>query len=157
MVAEERAGDATAAPHYVTPKPLRVPLLKGWTFGGIRTVRPIGDLVPLFDAYCATKEWSPSNEPLEVGALAPLPPQFVPPDLPPAPMPLNRVLKNNFWNGSHVFEWADPVKTPFKPLFDQPLALQNLSAALQAYVPIQIAGLSDRLGNVVVQLLITVC
>jgi len=27
LVAEERAGDATAAPHYVTPKPLRVPLL----------------------------------------------------------------------------------------------------------------------------------
>jgi hypothetical protein len=155
FVAEERAGDATAAPHYVTPKPLRVPLLKGWTFGIERTVRPIGDLVPLFDAYCETKEWSPSNEPLEVGALAPLPPQFVPPDS-TGTVPLNRVLKNNFWNGSHVFEWADPAKTPFKPLFDQPLALQNLSATLQAYVPIQIASLSDRLGNVVVQLPITV-
>jgi hypothetical protein len=36
------------------------------------------------------------------------------------------------------------------------LALQNLSKAVQAYVPIQIAALSDRLGNVVVQLPITV-
>lgn len=155
LVAEERAGDATAAPHYVTPKPLRVPLLKGWTFGIERTVRPIGDLVLLFDAYCATKQWSPSNTPLEVGSLVPLPPQFAPPDS-TGTVPVNQVLKNNFWNGSHIFEWVDPAKTPFKPLFDQPQALQNLSAALQAHVPVQIATLSDRLGNIIVQLPITV-
>jgi hypothetical protein len=111
LVAEERAGDAATAPVYVTPKPLRVPLLKGWTFGIKRTIRPVGELVPLFDAYCTTMVWRPR---------------------------------------------ADPAKTLFKPLFGQPLALQNLSQAIQPYVPIQIAALSDRLGNVVVQLPITV-
>jgi hypothetical protein len=93
FVAEERAGDAAAAPVYVTPKPLRVPLLKGWTFGIKRTIRPIGELVPLFDAYCATMEWRPSNENLEIGSLVSLPSQFVPPDS-TGTVPWNRALKN---------------------------------------------------------------
>ncbi len=43
------------------------------------------------------------------------------------PIPLNNVLKNNFWNGSHLFEWADAQKLLLQPFFDDPRRLQELS------------------------------
>ena len=54
-----------------------------------------------------------SGPPLHTGDLISAPPQFVPPDF-GTPVPWNRVLKNNFWNGSYVFEWADAEKTALK-------------------------------------------
>jgi hypothetical protein len=70
--------------------------------------------------------------------------------------PWNSVLKNNFWSGSYVLEWADPEKAAIKPLLDEPPRLQELSEAVQKHVPIRLASLSDRLCNVIVQLPVTV-
>lgn len=66
------------------------------------------------------------------------------------------MLKNNFWNGSYVVELMDTSKSSLQPLFDEPERLQELSAAIQKQLPIRLASLSDRLGNVIVQLPITV-
>jgi hypothetical protein len=156
LVAEERPPDAAEEPHYLNDAG-RIVLtsLKGWFFGVQRYLKPIGELVPAFAVFCASKAWQASGHPLRVADLNSIPTQFVPPDS-AGGVPWNRVLKNNFWNGSHVFEWADPEKTALKPMFDNPPVLQELSEAVRAYVPIGIASLSDRLGNIVVQLPITV-
>ena len=155
LVAEERLPDASEEPRLLNPKRIKVPSLPDWNFGIKRYVKPIAELGPLFDALCETKEWRGSGMPLQTGDLVSMPTQFVPPDS-SGPAPWNRVLKNNFWNGSHVFEWADARKAALQPLFDDPPRLQQLSEAVRALVPVGLASLSDRLGNIVVQLPVTV-
>lgn len=155
LVAEERLSAIADKPDYLSPERIKLKSLKGWVFGIKRYVKPIADLVSLFDVLCASNKWRPSGESLHVANLTPIPTQFVPPDS-IGGVPWNRVLKNNFWNGSHVFEWADPAKTALKPMFDDPPVLQELSEAVRAYVPIGLGSLSDRLGNIAVQLPITI-
>ncbi len=155
LVAEERLAVSSDKRGMLSAKPIRSKLLSGWGFGVKRYIKPITELVPAFSAFCESGEWQLSGEPLQLSDLAPIPPQFVPADS-IGSVPLNRVLKNNFWNGSYVLEWADPKKTIFKPLFERPQILQEVSQAIRKSVPISIDGLSDRLGNVLVQLPVAV-
>jgi hypothetical protein len=155
LVAEERLPEAAAEPVLLNSQRIKPRHLKGWIFGIKRYVKPIVELIPAFDQLSDSKKWRLSGELLGTGDLVPVPTQFVPPDA-TGTAPLNRVLKNNFWNGSHLFEWADPIKAPFSAVFRNPPALQELSDAIRPFVPIGIAGLSDRLGNIIVQLPVTV-
>ena len=155
FVAEERLPDAAEEPHYLNgPRRIVLKSLNGWSFGVQRYLKPIAELGLAFDVLCESKIWQASGHPLPVGDLNAIPTQFAPPDS-AGGVPWNRVLKNNFWNGSHIFQWADPAKTALKPMFDNPPVLQELSDAVGVYVPIALASLSDRLGNIVVQLPIT--
>jgi hypothetical protein len=156
FVAEERAPNAAETPHLLNHQQrIKVKSLPEWNFGINRYVSPIAELLPLLDALCDAKEWRGSGHPLHAGELISAPPQFVPPDF-GTPVPWNRVLKNNFWNGSHVFEWADAEKTALQPLFDDPRRLQELSDTVRAYAPLGLASFSDRLGSIVIQLPVTV-
>lgn len=114
LVAEERRPDASGKPRYLNSERLKIKSLPDWNFGIKRYVKPIEELVPLFDTLCEAKEWRGAGESLQVGDFLSMPTQFVPPDT-AQPIPWNRVLKNNFWNGSHVFEWADASKTALQP------------------------------------------
>jgi len=136
---------------YLNPERITLKSLPGWTFGIRRYFRPIADLVPAVTRMAATGALSASGKELQVGKLQEIPAQFVPPDF-TMPVPWNKVLKNNFWNGSHVFEWSDPDKKLLQPFFDDSRRLQDLSERIGAFVPISLAALSDRLGNVAVQL-----
>jgi hypothetical protein len=151
VVAEFRTGLASPSGGFINPKPLRFKSLKGWSFGVMRYTRPIEDLLPAIEDLGAKSEWRQSGQPLMVGKLVPMPPVFVPPDA-LGPVPVNRALKNNFWNGSHLLEWTDPGKEIFQPFFDHPPRLQDLSEAIREWVPLGIAALSDRLGNIAVQI-----
>lgn len=155
LVAEERLPAAPEKPHYLTPKLIVLKSLKGWKIGIQRYLKPIAELVPAFDALCQSNKWCPSGDQLHTGDLVSIPTQFVRSD-DSGTVPLNRVLKNNFWNGSHVFEWADAEKAALQPFFDDPPRLQELSEAVRAIVPLGLASLSDRLGSIIVQLPITV-
>jgi hypothetical protein len=97
------------------------------------------------------KEWFASSQSLSFGDLEYQPPKFVTPDSFER-IPLNNVLKNNFWNGSYVAEWFDKDKSYFKPFLDKPELLQELSKEIQKYCPIALASVSDRLGNLVFQI-----
>jgi hypothetical protein len=153
LVTENREGEAIPEqPSYLTPKPFRLKKsLPAWKFGIKRYVRPISNLTAGLGAMASTGQLTTSGESLLVGTMHEVAPQFVPPDS-MAPVPWNRVLKNNFWNGSHVFEWSDGAKTALQPFFDDPRLLQELSGRICKCVPIVLAALSDRLGNVAVQL-----
>jgi hypothetical protein len=155
LVAEERASDAVEQSRLLNPNRIKIKSLPDWNFGIKRYVKPIEELASLFDMLCDGKGWQPSGQPLQVAELTSIPTQFVPPDS-TGVVPWNRVLKNNFWNGSHVFEWADAKKVALQSLFDDPPRLQELSEAIRQFVPMSLASLSDRLGNVVVQLPVTV-
>lgn len=157
LVAEEfETGDvADAPPDYLNPQRIRLPGLKGWTFGIRRYRRPIAELLPALETVDAGQPWQCCGDPLGTGALVPMPFQFVPPDN-GGVVPWNRLLKNNFWSGSHLFEWSDYTKVGLNPFFDEPPLLQALTEEIQKHVPISLAAMSDRLGNLAVQLPVTV-
>lgn len=153
LVAEDRERDTLECTPYLGDR-MRLTGLPGRFFGIRRYIRPIAELVPALDAMVASKVWSGSGAGLEVGPIEAAPNHFVPPDS-LEPVPLNRLLKNNFWNGSHVFEWSDTKKDAHRHFFDNPPLLQKLAEKVQQHVPLSLAAMSDRLGNFVVQLPVT--
>jgi hypothetical protein len=154
-IAEDRDSEALQAPIILNSARIKLKSLTGWTFGVMRYTRPIAELVSALEVLSNTGEWNQSGKTLNVGKVVALAPSFVPPDT-ASPVPLNHVLKNNFWNGSHLFEWSAQVKVTLQPLFDDPRRLQELSEEVQKCVPLRLASLSDRLGNFLVQLPVTV-
>jgi hypothetical protein len=154
LVAEERLTEGAEAPKFLGDR-IRLKSLKDWTYGIQRSLLPIGQLQDVLKTFCDRGEWAPSGKPLQVGKPIPVPTQFVPPDS-TIPVPLNNVLKNNFWSGSCLIEFADKDKTQVQSFFKDPPRLQELSEAIQKHVPLRIASLSDRLGNIIVQLPVTV-
>lgn len=126
-----------------------------WKFGIARYRVSTQQVLQSLQNFSTTGEWKPGSSALKVGALTPIPPQFVPADT-ALPHPWNGVLKNNFWEGSHVLELFDGLKTDVKFLLDEPKLLKQLAADLRPFVKMSIDGLSDRLGNVLIQLPVTV-
>ncbi|MBK4784342.1 MAG: hypothetical protein FT714_08485 [Pantoea sp. Pent] len=126
-----------------------------WKFGIARYRVSTHQVLQALQNLSITGEWKPGISALKVGALTPIPPQFVPADTAP-PHPWNGVLKNNFWEGSHVLELFDGLKKDVKFLLDEPKLLKQLAANLWPFVKMGIDGLSDRLGNVLIQLPVTV-
>lgn len=155
LVAEERLNLEPAAACFITPKPIRIKSLYGWSFGLRRYTVPIGSLIPTLKALEAGDGWQVSGSKLDIGELLPMPAQFLPPDN-GVPVPWNKLLKNNFWTGSHLFEWTDHEKARLEPIYADPRRLQELSAEVEKYLPLQLATMSDRLGNLAVQLPVTV-
>lgn len=155
LVAEEVPIGQAIEKHFLNPARIRVSGLRDWSFGICRYSLPLDRLAPIFERLVASSVWDASGDELSLGALTARSPQFVPPDS-FQEIPWNRVLKNNFWNGSYVFEWADTKKNNLQYFFESPHQLQTLSEAVQSHIPIRLASLSDRLGNIVLQLPITV-
>ena len=145
----------TGQPDVQPIKPKRIDGFKDWRFGVARFLRPVSALDETLDQLSATGSWTLSGKPLAVGPLEPQPPAFAPPDGTEI-IPVNSLLKNNFWAGSHVLRLLDVEKTLFKPFFEDRRRLQALSDAVAPFAPIAFAGLADFLGDVVIQLPVTV-
>jgi len=156
LVAEEAPNPVATKPEFLnSDTPLRVAGLRGWSFGIYRYRVLLEQLVPAFERLSSAGIWDLSGEPFQHQAQTARPPQFVPPDS-IKEIAWNRVLKNNFWNGSYVLEWADTQKAKIEPILRDTRRLQALSTAISEHVPLHLASLSDRLGAIVLQLPITV-
>ncbi len=145
----------TERTEYLTGRIGRIGGFKDWSFGVMRTLRPVAALDQALATLAATGEWILSGRALGMGTLRPESVMFAPPDG-TARVPLNTVLKNNFWAGSHVFRLTDQDKRPFAPFFADRRRLQALSDAVSISVPIRFAGLADLLGDVLIQLPVTI-
>lgn len=154
MVAERRIEQPSAEVVFLNPSRIALLGLKNWRFGVCRYVIPIDKAIDLVECLELDGKWTASGNSLTFGSLTPRAPQFVPPDQ-ARHLPLNRILKNNFWNGSYVAEWADLSKASLKPLLNDPRLLRMLSDEVSKLVPLHFSSLSDRLGNVVYQLPVT--
>jgi len=152
---ETRPQNSPQIKGFLNHKRIKLKSLTGWSFGVMRYTQPVSELIPALEILSNSGEWKQSGKSLKMGNLFPLPLQFVPPDSSNA-VALNCILKNNFWNGSHVFEWVDKEKLALHPFFDDPRRLQELSEAIQSFVPLRLASISDRLGNLLIQLPVTV-
>jgi hypothetical protein len=153
LVAEDRSEAGDKEPVYLGGR-IKLQALDDWNFGIKRYAKPISGLTGAIGELLKTNVWSGSGEPLRFGPLEEVSVQFVPPDS-TKPVPWNRVLRSNLWNGSHVVEWSDKKKNALDVLFQTPRLLQELAGKVLERVPIDLAGLSDRLGNLVVQLPVT--
>jgi hypothetical protein len=154
LVAEEHIQTKDAKPDYLGGR-IRIRSLKGWFFGIRRSMLTLPALAGALERFDKNAEWCISGDRLNVGTLAPISPQFVAPDSTESAT-WNGVLKNNFWSGSYVIELMDTGKTVLAPLFDEPKRLQELSTAIQKCLPIRLARMSDRVGNIVIQFPVTV-
>ncbi|MDT7524456.1 hypothetical protein RAE21_19105 [Rhodoferax sp. TBRC 17198] len=144
----------TGEPECLTPK--RIELKKSdYKFGVFRFRVSTQFLVDVVEHFARTGEWKTGPKPLKVGKLAPVAPQFVHPDL-NDPHPWNSVLKNNFYEGSHVLELFDTSKDAARFLQRDSRLLVELSQQVRSIVPMDIDGLSDRLGNIAIQMPVTV-
>lgn len=154
LVAEERDEQTLPEGAFLSPR-LRVTMLKDWTFGIFRYYRPIDLATQLLDDMPATGTWDFSGNSLAVGKLISRDCYIVPADT-YQELPWNRILKNNFWSGSYIFEWHDAQKTLQTNLLTKPRALQELTSKIKHYVPISLASLSDRIGNIIFQIPISI-
>ena len=155
VLAEGRPGVAKSEQtKWLTP---RIPVdgFKDWCFGVGRTLRPLAALDNALSGFATTGVWALSGQALEVGDLWPEPAMFAPRDG-TVQVPLNKVLKNNYWAGSHVFRLIDRNKKPFAPFFADRRRLQALSDAVSQAVPMAFAGLADMLGDVLIQIPVTI-
>ncbi|MBL0404040.1 hypothetical protein JKG68_08700 [Microvirga aerilata] len=134
---------------------IRVDGFKDWRFGVGRTLRSLMALDKALEEFATTGVWALSGQALEVGNMWPEPAMFAPPDG-TVEVPLNKILKNNFWAGSHVFRLTDRGKESFAPFFADRRRLQALSDAVSQDVPMAFAGLADLLGDIVIQLPVTI-
>lgn len=126
-----------------------------YKFGVFRFRVSIQFLMEVLENFAKTGLWQTGPKPLGVGKLAPLVPQFVHADF-NDPHPWNSVLKNNFYEGSHVLELFDTTKDAARFLLRDSRLLVELSQKVRSVIPIDIDGLSDRLGNIAIQLPVTV-
>jgi hypothetical protein len=152
---EEEGPAANASPRFLNKRRLSIPGLSGVTFGICRYERMIEHLFPALERLERDRIWDLSGKALQQNASMMQPPVFVPPNS-IQDIAFNSALKNNFWNGSHVFEWADTEKRLLAHLLIEPQRLQVLSEAIALYLPIRLAALSDRIGNIVVQVPVTI-
>ena len=126
-----------------------------WKVGVARYRISLKALVDAVNHFSQAGQWRTGREPLQVGTLAAVAPQFVPANS-SEEHSWNCVLKNNFWEGSHVLELFDTSKLYVRFLLTESRALTALAELIRPYVPIGIDGLSDRLGNILIQLPVTV-
>lgn len=153
LIAEEQNEAVSENPSWLGER-IRLSQLKDSFFGIRRTVRQIASILPRLNGIIGGV-WRSLDDTIELGEMASAGWSFVAPDS-SYEVPWNRLLKNNFHNGSHVFEFADQTKQAFGPFFETPRLLLDLSAKIMERVPISIGSMSDKLGNIVVQIPVSV-
>lgn len=152
IVAENRNNEPMVEPTFINQKRITLKKLKEWKFGIKQYTVVIKDILGFLYQLDSDNTWSASGEVLNVDdTLIFQPPKYVASDSFDE-VPINKVLKNNFWDGSYIVEWENTTKSRLKKLLDNPFFLQELSEKIQQYVPISLASVSDRLGNFIVQI-----
>lgn len=140
---------APQRPFLCPPKTLKG--LASSRFGIARQPITPEQLLAALERYADSGVWQPFPiGPLQVGKLLAPPHVFCPADT-RTEVPLNGVLKNNFWAGSYVVELRDDVKTGLQELVNNDSMFEELSAWLETMLPLNIARAPDRIGNILFQ------
>ncbi|MDY6215268.1 VPA1262 family N-terminal domain-containing protein [Actinobacillus porcinus] len=135
----------------ITDKPQEIKKQKGLKFGIFKSILSIDDFLKRIDNLSHNHWGNSQGKSLSVGQFRALPVIYVPSSSNPKNDFLG-LLKNNFFSGSHVFEWFDESKEYVKIFLENHHALEELSETLQKFLPIKIASHSDRLGNFILQI-----
>lgn len=134
---------------FVTSK--LVPVSERFSMGIQRKMLKVEKVRSFIQTLCEAKEDRSvdiGDGELQIGRLEMVPKTFVPKDS-TVEITLNRVLKNNFINGSYILEFFD-AEERVKNLFSKN-ELKKITDTVFAQIPIDLFTLSDRIGNFIVQ------
>lgn len=148
FVMEERI-DFQEENRYLTHR--RIKISKNYAMGIHRTVQPAQaarKLVEELGESRAGKRVDIGEGLLETGTLEAVPKVFVQQNS-TKEITLNKVLKNNFKNGSYILEFFD-VDKRIRTFFNQE-EFQKMTRELYHVLPIDLMSVSDRIGNFIVQ------
>ncbi|MEQ1320033.1 VPA1262 family N-terminal domain-containing protein [Acinetobacter guillouiae] len=158
LVAQESKDDDFEIESYINDKriTLNESKFKHLSFGISRSKVTIHDALFLLEEVKSRNQLTlDSLNPISLSNKIQIQPKiFVPADS-TKEVPFNLILKNNFFNGSYVFEWVDTEKENLDIFFEFPSLLQEISEKIQQYIPLKIASLSDKLGNIILQIPVT--
>lgn len=135
--------------------PIKFSKLQDYSFCITQHSVPLDALAEKLNDAIQKQQWAEKKGCLKFGTLLYQGHWFVPPAGCRPDAPVNRLLKNNFWNGSHAWEWTPEDKSVFFPFFEKPQLLQALSDKIAEHLPIKLASLSDKLGNLILQVPVT--
>ncbi len=133
---------------YLTDKPITVD--DEFSLCVHRYFVSISEAESLFKNLSEKKNWLfRSDTTLVLGELQQIPKQFVP----PSEKPLNKVLKNNFDNGSYILEFFDVSKNHVQFLMAQSSIkkFNQIAEEIKAVVPVDLSLVRDRVGNIIFQ------
>lgn len=152
IVAEERKEPIFKSPAYIgDPKSLKLPQLKDWFIGIKRYLLPIDQIESLVEDLLTSRLWNSCGSSVHTDEYSYSPATFVTADTFET-IPFNSIIKNNFNSGSYVIELRNDSKDSLDKLVKSPISIQTLSEKIQKFIPIKIATLSDKLGNIVIQM-----
>ncbi|MGY2286502.1 VPA1262 family N-terminal domain-containing protein [Pseudomonas gingeri] len=146
------AGQASSL--FLSGNDRKIPGINSYSFGVSRRYVAVEDFLHAIKRFDENGKLETSTPPLPHGLLRVSAPAFYAPDGTQR-VPLNRVLKNNFWNGSHVIELADSEKEGLQFLLSDVKAISALGVWVRKFIAIDVASVADRLGNIVIQLPVT--
>ncbi|MBP4133216.1 VPA1262 family N-terminal domain-containing protein [Gallibacterium anatis] len=135
----------------ITPSLIQLKKDKSIKFGIFKSILSIDDFLNRASNLDNSQWKNNQQKPLSCGKLRSIPKVYVP-ALEEGKNEFLGLLKNNFFGGSHLFEWFDETKEYVQVLMENHLALMELSEELQTYLPIKIGSHSDRLGNFIIQI-----
>ena len=137
-------------PKYLTDKP--IPITTDISCGIQKAILSIDNAILFFENLFTKKKFHlGNNSECNIGSLKFLNKLFVAgSDSNPFPQ-LNYILKNNFHNGSYIIEAFDCNKEYVSFLLEDPVKLNEISEKINEKIPLKIANVSDRLGNIIFQ------
>ncbi|MCF6459523.1 VPA1262 family N-terminal domain-containing protein [Clostridium sp. Cult3] len=148
VVFEEREKSISNEKSFITNKPINID--KQYRLGIIRYQRTIEELEKDFIVLLRENKWAYDENDLIIGNLKPLPKQFIPKDGTET-VPLNSVLKNNFYNGSYVLEFFDQEKQELRDVLESDKLLGKICKCVTELLPIDLLYIRDRIGNIIFQ------
>lgn len=134
---------------YLNSKPIA--LTKALNLGCIRKVITLPEAEQVFGTLCQALPGGVvdiGDGALQVGHMEMPSRVFVPRDSTKTSS-LNRILKNNFTNGSYIMEFFD-VQKQIRGLFGKE-AVQKAAREIYQLIPIDLFTVSDRIGNILFQ------
>lgn len=148
VVFEEREKSISNEKPFITNKPINID--KQYRLGIIRYQRTMEELEKDFIVLLRENKWAYDENNLIIGNLKPLPKQFIPKDGTET-VPLNSVLKNNFYNGSYVLEFFDQEKQELRDVLESDKLLGKICKCVTELLPIDLLYIRDRIGNIIFQ------
>lgn len=154
IVAEESI--ESQSPLLLNDKLITIKGLRNWSFGIQQYSKSLSDILLDIELLTQKQAWMASGQDLLISSeLKYASYRFIPSDG-TFNVPINKILKNNFDNGSYIFEWFDYAKKELNDLLRSPRYLQELSLKIQEYIPIQLSSISEQVGNIIFQIPVSI-
>lgn len=136
--------------YYLTER--LIPINKDYSLGICRNYLSVSESLEIYTRLSESTHHNIKNVDIGqgelcCGTLETLPKQFVSRNGTLEP-PLNKILKNNFHNGSYILEFFD-IEKSWTNLNKQDA--HKISETIMNYLPIDLAVLTDRIGNFIFQ------